>query len=615
MERFNKSVGRLKSLVINAGRALLSLAKATVSSSTLLFWLTVASLASVCDILGFMQAHGMSSLFIVGLIFFALAKAFGIALLWTAARRNLFTRIPGIIFLILFFFLSTVNFISYIGSDVGISRRMFTALLETNPQAVTEFSPSFVSNILHSVISLKGAAVITSLILLFIALRRVNRRVILLLMASTVVFGALFLCAWCKTYQWGRSNYFVTLRTASSLRSIIEERKAYQQLDYNSMELPEADTAVSIAPNPDIVVVIGESASRNHLAIYGYPLPTTPQFSAMADSLWIFNGAYGSSTTTSLNMQRILTFKNDIPDNTEWFDHPALIPLFNRLGYTTAWISNQERTGVWGNVSGTLSRAADICIYLNEYGEDHILQQYDESLLPHLDNTLSHNDTLPVIAFLHLYGSHQSYEMRYPHTHARISPSDIISVMPRRWLSQSKARTIAHYDNSIAYTDSILATITDLISQRQRPTVMVYFSDHGENVYDDSDYNGRDSRHLAVPFVIYANSAFRQSRPDLTALLNLTPRSATQSIASDSGSNDSSATDSGYTTATTTATHSPTAVDSPLNATFSTSELCHLLLNLAGATYSRYNPEADILSPAFTPRTIYADDQPITPTP
>lgn len=560
----------IKAYIHKSGHTILSLARNTISRPALICWLIAASLCSVCDILGFMQSHSFSALFVSGLVFFAITKAFCLALLWTVARKHLASRIVVLVLLIVFFLLSAVNFVSYMGSEIGISRRMFTAMLETNTQAVTEFTPSFIGNILHNLFTFKTIFTGAALILFYVALRRLNRKILLWFFATSVIFGIVFFIGWCKTYQWGRNNYFITVRSAVALRSIIQERKAYDQLSVTCRELPDAETAIASGASPNIIVVIGESASRDHLAIYGYPLPTTPRFSSMTDSLWIFTGANGSSTTTSLNMQRILTFKNDIPDNTEWYDYPALIPLFNHLGYTTVWLSNQERTGMWGNVSGSLSQAADICTYINEYGEDHMLDQYDECLLPHLSKVLESNDTIPVIAFLHLKGSHLSYDLRYPHSQAYLSSSDILRILPRPWLNESKARTIAHYDNSIAYTDSILAEITGMTAHRDRPTIMVYFSDHGENIYDDSDYNGRDHRHLAVPFIIYANAAYRSSHPETVS-----------------------------------------QIEASLSRRFSTSEICHLLLSLAGANYSYYNPEADIISPSFKPRTIFADDQPL----
>jgi len=41
------------------------------------------------------------------------------------------------------------------------------------------------------------------------------------------------------------------------------------------------------------------------------------------------------------------------------------------------------------------------------------------------------------------------------------------------------------------------------------PAILLYFSDHGEMVYDTEDFKGRNERCVEVPFVIYANYMFR----------------------------------------------------------------------------------------------------------
>ena len=42
----------------------------------------------------------------------------------------------------------------------------------------------------------------------------------------------------------------------------------------------------------------------------------------------------------------------------------------------------------------------------------------------------------------------------------------------------------------------------------ERPAVVIYFSDHGENVYDGGDFIGRDELHVEVPFLVYPNKQY-----------------------------------------------------------------------------------------------------------
>ena len=135
-------------------------------------------------------------------------------------------------------------------------------------------------------------------------------------------------------------------------------------------------------------------------------------------------------------------------------------------------------------------------------------------------------------------------------------------------LSPSHAATVAEYDNSIYYTDLILGRIIDVVNAAQRSTIMIYFSDHGENIYDDNDnFLGRDTRHVEVPFLIYANSKFRESFPDF---YNKIAKAACKPL--------------------------------------STANVSHLICSLTGTEYALYNSARDVLSPSYVSMPRYVDD-------
>ena len=126
---------------------------------------------------------------------------------------------------------------------------------------------------------------------------------------------------------------------------------------------------------------------------------------------------------------------------------------------------------------------------------------------------------------------------------------------------------MAEYDNSIRYTDSLLSEIIGMVARQERPAVMIYFSDHGENVYDNGgDYVGRDDRHVEVPFIIYANPLFAwQNHRLLSRLREVSHRPMT------------------------------------------TASLCHLLCTLTGTDYKMYADTLDITSPTYLVTQRYVD--------
>lgn len=127
---------------------------------------------------------------------------------------------------------------------------------------------------------------------------------------------------------------------------------------------------------------------------------------------------------------------------------------------------------------------------------------------------------------------------------------------------------VATYDNSICYTDYILSRIVGMVAASGQPAVLIYFSDHGENVYDDGDFCGRDERYVRVPFFIYANAAFRTAQPALWQQLRQ-------------------------------------SADRP----FSTADISHLICTLTGTAYAAYDERKDVSSPSYVCDKRFVDDR------
>jgi hypothetical protein len=77
------------------------------------------------------------------------------------------------------------------------------------------------------------------------------------------------------------------------------------------------------------------------------------------------------------------------------------------------------------------------------------------------------------------------------------------------------------YDNSILYTDHVLAEILELLSARPGLSALLYASDHGENLRDD----GRDlvghflnnEYDLPIPMVLWGSPAYAARWPEKLA--------------------------------------------------------------------------------------------------
>ena len=260
---------------------------------------------------------------------------------------------------------------------------------------------------------------------------------------------------------------------------------------------------------PNIVVVIGESTSRNHMGLYGYHVPDTPRMQQRADAgeLHIFRDVISPQSETLLSLTRALTFYHNGASG-NWTDYTDLIDIVRQAGYHTVWISNQEPTGVYGE--SPLMSYADACDEKDFTRlKDHSLNKTpDEALLPLLDDALQ-RQTEKNFYVIHLMGTHTQYSDRYPKEFARFTAVDENQTRPE-W------QTIrAEYDNAILYNDYIL----DEIIQRfeNKSTLLIYFSDHGEEVCENRNFFGHfhdgTLYQIEIPMLAWTSAKFQQQYP------------------------------------------------------------------------------------------------------
>lgn len=531
--------------------------------------LLVASAFSVVDILGYYIDHDMGFWVEWGVRSYAVLKATAITLLLDLVRKHRILYGIGWGLVSVFILLSIANAVSYSLYGFGVSRKLVTIFYETNREEVRQFLPGMIGNIFSLLFSWKMLLEVCVFVAAWFVLPVIPKRWFWNTIWFFCLSGMVYIIWFAATARWGKTNHLMIARSTVAVRSVVKNTSMIRDLSSKRRPLPYRDSAISRHLAENIVIVIGESASRDHLSLYGYPLPTTPEMDSLRDSLFVFNDAVASSTSTAENLPRILSFMNCEPGQGEWYEYPTVMSLMKAYGYSTTWLSNQEQTGDWSNLSGILSADADVVEYLGSVdSEDHLTDRYDEVLLPEFKERLAGGDSLRFIC-LHLMGSHIAYNERYPKERSRFSASDVLKKTPKRsWLDVGKAQTVADYDNSIAYTDSILGEVVKELSRLQEPSIMVYLSDHGENVYDDRDFQGRDPKFVRVPFFIYANKAYRKNNPEMIEKL-----------------------------------------EKGVGMPFSTSDLIHAIITLSGSGYRLYDPTHDILSPEFQPRTRYVDEE------
>ena len=283
----------------------------------------------------------------------------------------------------------------------------------------------------------------------------------------------------------------------------------------------------------NVILVIGESYIKNHASLYGYPLHTTPFMDAeqKAGRLFAFTDAVSPYNQTTKVIRNLISC-NSQGDGEHWAAAPPLTAVFKKNSYWVSMQDNQKSTDA--HVLSELfefslatylysSKMAEACYNdMNNATYDfdgQLVNAYRKNMAKGADNT--HR-----LVVFHLMGQHVSFNCRYPmdHTFCHFTP-DSTSYRKEEWLTPEMRQEIADYDNATLYNDDVIRRITELYGNSN--TVVLYLSDHGEEVYDYRPRSGRDDfsygtdiqkgilHQYCIPYIIWCSEKYMESHPDI----------------------------------------------------------------------------------------------------
>lgn len=269
------------------------------------------------------------------------------------------------------------------------------------------------------------------------------------------------------------------------------------------------------------ILVVGESSRRQSWSLYGYARPTTPRL-ADEPGLVAFTDALSPATTTGRSLP--LSFSFATPERPDLFYRSrSFVSAFGEAGFRTFWITNQgtQRTAVGNQIALIMAEAQSV--QSTNFGFWNTVQ--DGDMLPDLEAALA--DPAPrKLIVLHCLGSHTNYRQRYPDGFALSGPDvPVRQAHGYAGISDAEAGTIDEYDHTIAYTDWLLHQILTRLRDRGGPVAMVYFSDHGQRLYDDASrkkghgFSGFKHQDAEIPLLAWTSRAFDEAYPTRRAAL------------------------------------------------------------------------------------------------
>lgn len=427
--------------------------------------------------------------------------------------------------------------------DTSLNSYLVIVTLETNPQESKEFLSHYVRVPLFIIY---GFFVFCFFILWrFVKPLYVNpkhSRMFIILSICVIVFVSIVQP---KPYEWTDllSHYAKQIfKAVDGTRKFMEE---YKNLNAKFDTLAShLDIKPSKDPIQNLVLIIGESTQKARMSLYGYPLSTTPLLDELRaqkpDNFFVFTNVISSHAQTHESLSLALTFANQDSQGlntnalapkqkikkTPWYEHLNIFDALKLGGYYTLAFSNQESISLWGNSATSILNRANDVEYVN-ISDKMNMARFDEELLKLLDLRLKGQDTesvqelqvsenAPRFYALHLMGSHAKYYNRYPLEFARFSAEDMEGQGFYR--AKESDQENSHYLNSIVYGDFVVREIIKRFEDLD--SLVIYFSDHGEEVYDWRSFIGHSDSKISrllveVPFMIYVSEGFKAKHPAL----------------------------------------------------------------------------------------------------
>lgn len=308
-----------------------------------------------------------------------------------------------------------------------------------------------------------------------------------------------------------------------------------------------------------LVLVIGESTQRGRMSLYGYPRETTPGLDQLRNTdpqLTVFNNVVTSRPYTIEVLQQVLTFADELhPDL--YLTQPSLMNMMKQAGYKTFWITNQQTMTERNTMLTVFSKQTDKQYYMNQQ-RTQSAREYDTNVLEPFKKVL--DDPAPKkFIIVHLLGTHIKYKYRYPENTGVFDGNK--QNLPAG-LSSEEAETYNDYDSAQHFNDHVVTQLIKDYKSTDPNGFLLYFSDHGEEVYDTPPHQtqGRNeetpTRHMyTIPFIIWTSPSWQAAHP----------RDLTQDI----------------------------------NRRYSSSHLIHTWSDLAGLSYQGYDATRSITNPNF----------------
>lgn len=500
-----------------------------------------------------------------------------------------------VLFYVILFTIYAVNCYLRLAFSTDISPKILLLLFETNSKEVSGFfSTYFFTPAMYKTIAMVCALLVLTIIGEIFRKRIaqiIAKPIATYIIIPVILLGAIGGCAalyryshlvLCRnTFEAERWILDIPFRKGMPIPNLCYSLDAIHMSGQDLAHMISATEAIlddvtcQETDSLTIIVVIGESYNKYHTSLYGYDLDTTPYQCEERDrgNLYAFNRVKAPHNMTSIVLKNVLCC-NNIHEQEQWYDYPYFPAIFKKAGYDVWFWDNQYKwdpDAAWAFTLNSIlfnERIQQLSYTaINENGAP-----YDGGLISDFKNNTKGRLGNHNLIIFHLGGQHFLATTQYPHEpqYQVFTAKDVTSKAP--YLNEESRERIAEYANATRYNDAVIRQIMDLVKNQK--ALLVYFPDHGEEVYDYRDFYGRKllatdqitpdliKYQIEIPFIVWCSDKWKESHETEWQAMGQT-----------------------------------------IDREFSTDNLCHLLFRLAGIKTKIYMPERDLFSPEFVPQT------------
>lgn len=349
------------------------------------------------------------------------------------------------------------------------------------------------------------------------------------------IIGLIFYIAFGRMEPVRQSNPAnIFIGTAEVIRlnhTIRHADNALQDFRFGATYQEEADDRSACDGEDLVVFLIGETTRYDHWQLNGYARATSPLLTGREEEIIRFDSCYSVSNLTAVSVPMMLSRATPATQE-RLYTEKSLTEAFQEAGYRTAWIADQSFT------NEQLLRISSTCDESYYFDAGNRLQRsfMDSVLLPPLERELKAAGGRKEMIVIHSLGCHFKYSARYPASFRIFTPDlkerDIRTIIEdmdltggrlirdKVVLNEIRELFVNSYDNAVLYTDWFINAVIGQLEQTGRRAVLVYVSDHGENLLDDDknmllhgSYHG--SRYeYHVPLFVWMSPQYREAYPE-----------------------------------------------------------------------------------------------------